>query len=363
LVFISPDFCHQNPLFLLSPFHFSLNSAFYLWSRSAPGDCNPSARFVKIGDMKNNHLFYPTILALTTAVISGTNNFLTKIAVTAVKDPIVFTALKNAIVALFLIGVILALKKRREIKSLNKGQFLKLLAIGVIGGSLPFALFFSGLAQTSAINASLIHKTLFIWVLLLAIPLLKERLTKWQWLGVAAIFGANLLVGGFKGFRYNAGELMILGATLLWAVENIIAKIALRDLSSTLVAGARMAIGSLILLAFVVWRGGGGAVYALNFQQWSWALLTSILLLSYVLTWYTALKHAPATYVATLLVPATLVTNVLSAVFVSRSFSGLQVASSILFVAGAAAMIVFAKNLTCGLASNPSNEKSLFQCS
>ena len=248
--------------------------------------------------MKHSTLFYATVLALGATVVSGASNFLNKIAVTAVKDPIVFTTLKNTIVALFLVGIILALKKWQEIKSLNRNQALKLLAIGVIGGSVPFALFFTGLAQTSAINASLIHKTLFIWVLLLGIPLLKERLTRWQWLGVGAIFGANLLVGGFNGFKYNAGELMILGATILWAIENVIAKIALRDLSSSLVASARMIIGSLILFSFIIWRGGASAVYVLNFQQWGWTILTSVLLLGYVLTWYSALKRAPATYVA-----------------------------------------------------------------
>jgi drug/metabolite transporter (DMT)-like permease len=303
-----------------------------------------------MGGMKHHPLFYPTVLALTAAIISGANNFLTKIAVTAVKDPIVFTTLKNAVVALFLVGIILALKKWREIKTLSKNQTLKLLVIGIIGGSLPFALFFTGLTQTSAINASLIHKTLFVWVLLLGIPFLKERLTKLQWLGIAAIFGANLMIGGFKGFKYNAGELMIIGATVLWAVENIIAKITLRDLSSSLVVGARMIIGSLVLLVFVAWRGGASAVYALNFQQWGWTILTSALLLGYVLTWYTALKHAPATYVATLLVPATLITNILSAVFVTHAFSGSQVVSSLLFAGGAALMVIFAKELSRDLA-------------
>ncbi|MDP2933521.1 MAG: EamA family transporter, partial [bacterium] len=132
----------------------------------------------------------------------------------------------------------------------------------------------------------------------------------------------------------------------------IIAKIALRDLSSSLVVGARMIIGSLVLFLFVIWRGGASAIYVLNFQQWGWTILTSALLLGYVLTWYTALKHAPVTYVATLLVPATLITNVLSAVFVTHVFSGLQVVSSILFVAGAALIITFARNLTRDLAGS-----------
>lgn len=310
--------------------------------------------------MKHSTLFYATILVLATVIISGANNFLTKIAVTAVNDPIVFTTLKNAIVALFLVGIILALKKWREIRTLNKSQALKLLAIGVIGGSVPFALFFTGLIQTSAINASLIHKTLFVWVLLLGIPLLKERLTRWQWLGVGAIFGANLLVGGFKEFKYNAGELMILGATILWAVENIIAKIALRDLSSSLVAGARMIIGSLVLFSFIIWRGGASVIYTLNFQQWGWTVLTSALLLGYVLTWYTALKYAPATYVATLLVPATLVTNILSAVFVTHAFSGGQALSMALFLIGAILVVLFARKTVEQTTATPPLELKRF---
>ena len=217
-------------------------------------------------------IHYATILALITAVISGTNNFLAKIAVTAVKNPILFTTLKNSLVAVLLIGLISGLKKWSEIKTISQRQFLKLLAIGVIGGSVPFVLFFTGLAQTSAINAALIHKTLFIWVLLLALPILKERLSWPQWLGVGAIFSANLFIGGFTGFKYSLGELMILCATILWAIENIIAKKVLQELSSSVVATARMTLGSLLLLLVVLWQGNIGLLAGLNGQQWGWNL-------------------------------------------------------------------------------------------
>jgi len=293
--------------------------------------------------MKNKTLIYATYLAIVTAVISGFSNFLNKIAVTAIKDPVFFTTLKNSIVAIFIIGIILIFKKWREVTRLDKKHLLKLFLIGIIGGSLPFALFFTGLAKTSAINAALIHKTLFIWVLLLAIPILKERLSAIQWLGVSAIFAANLIVGGFIGFNYNSGELMILAATILWAIENVIAKIALKDISALIVAGARMAVGSLILLGFVFVRGGAPAIFALNPEQWLWTLIPAILLMGYVTTWYTALKYAPATYVATLLVPATLVTNVLSAIFITHSFALPQIVSAGLFALGIILMVFFSK--------------------
>lgn len=286
---------------------------------------------------------YATILALSTAVISGTNNFLTKIAVTSVKDPIVFTTLKNTLVAVLLLGIIFAARKFPEIISLNRQQWLKLTAIGAIGGSLPFILYFTGLTQTSALNAGLIHKTLFLWVALFAIPLLKERLTALQWTGIAAIFSANFVIGGFSGFKFNSGELMILTATLLWAVENIIAKYALRDISSLTVAAARMIFGSLILIAVTLWQGNGNVATNLSPEQWGWTILTGALLTGYVLCWYTALKYAPATYVATLLVPATLITNALSAIFITHAFTFELFMSALLFITGTALVIAFAK--------------------
>jgi drug/metabolite transporter (DMT)-like permease len=301
--------------------------------------------------MHRSALITATSLALGTAVISGVTNFLSKISVTVVKDAIVFTTLKNAVVALLLVGIILGAKKWSEIKTLNKRHWLKLIAIGLIGGSVPFALYFTGLTHTSALNASLIHKTMFLWVSLLAIPLLKERMTKWQWVGIGAVAIANLFIGGFQGFKFNTGELMILAATMLWAVENIIAKLALKDISSLTVAGARMVFGSVALIAFLAVRGGAPAVTHLSSAQWGWTLLVSALLFGYVITWYTALKRAPATYVATLLVPATLVTNALTAIFITHTFPLVQIGSALFVTLGAFLMIKFAKPVTV-LASN-----------
>ena len=190
-----------------------------------------------------------TILALSTAIFSGFANFVNKMAMKGVGDPVFFTTLKNSVVAIFLIGIIIFFKKWKEIKGLRKDQLFKLTLIGIIGGSLPFILFFVGLTKIPAINAALIHKTLFIWIALLAIPFLKEKFTNLQWLGVGLIFSANFVIGGFNGFEYGLGELMVLGATMLWAVENIIAKITLRDVSSSVVAGSRMIFGSVILFS------------------------------------------------------------------------------------------------------------------
>ena len=78
--------------------------------------------------------------------------------------------------------------------------------IGVIGGSVPFILFFSGLAMASAPTAAFIHKTLFVWVVVLAVPFLGERL---GWFPIAAL--GVLLAGQFlaappTGVTWGAGR-------------------------------------------------------------------------------------------------------------------------------------------------------------
>ena len=284
-------------------------------------------------------LKYAIGLALTTAVISGTNTFLAKIAVTTISDPVVFTFLKNVVVAVLLIGLFSTVRKRHELKKITKKDVIKLLAIGIIGGSLPFILFFTGLKMIPAVNAVFIHKTLFIWVALLAIPFLKEKVGKLQLFALLLLFGGNLVLFGLPKFTFGTGELMILAATLLWAIENIIAKKALKNLSSTLVASARMVLGSLIIFAIILLQGKTTIMLELSAAQLTWALLTGALLTGYVLTWYTALKYAPATLVASLLIPATFITNALTAIFVTHTLSGPQLLSGLLISWGIVLLI------------------------
>ncbi|MBI3963847.1 MAG: DMT family transporter [Candidatus Kerfeldbacteria bacterium] len=260
----------------------------------------------------------PIALALGTAIISGSSNFLAKIAVTVVKDPVVFTFLKNAVVAVLLLGLLILVTRLKELRTLTRRDWFRLLAIGVIGGGVPFVLFFTGLAASTALTASFIHKTLFLWVAILAVPFLHERIGWVQSAALLLLFLGNYALG-FPHFAFTGAELMILGATILWAVENVIAKVALRNVSSLLVGASRMVIGSAVIFSVVAWQGKTRLLIGLNASQWGWTLLTSALLTGYVLTWYAALKRAPVTLVASLLVPATLVTNVLSAIFITHA--------------------------------------------
>jgi len=215
-----------------------------------------------------------------------------------------------------------------------KANWPVLLAIGVIGGSLPFYLFFQGLTLTNAVTGALIHKTLIFWVALWALPFLKEKISLKQWLALGVIFGSNLVIGGLPQLQWGKGEWMILAATILWAVENIIAKITLKRVAVDVVVGARMILGSLILLLAVVAGGKLELIFKLNSTQWLMTLASIGLLTGYVMTWYRALKLAPVTLVATVLTLATIITNILSGIFITHSLRIELIYQTILLVAG-----------------------------
>lgn len=259
------------------------------------------------------------LFALLTALISGFSIFYNKLVITKGIDPLIFNIIKNGGVALLISTLLITTRQLSQFKKLTAHQWQKLTLIAIVGGSIPFILFFEGLRSVSATNANLIHKTLFIWVAVVAIPILGERLNFWQVAGYVLIAWSNLFIGGFTGFTASTGELMILTATIMWSIENVIAKIALRDIDSNIVAWGRMFLGSLILIMISLIQNKFVLLTRITPGQLIASSGSILLLTGYVLTWYKALKLAPATIVTSVLILATPVTNVFSAVFISHN--------------------------------------------
>ena len=181
---------------------------------------------------------------------------------------------------------------------------------------MPFVLFFEGLSRATATQAAFMHKTLVVWVAILAVVLLKERLGPPHIAAIALVVaGQAWLVGGGLGtVTFGAGEAMILAATLLWAVEVILAKVLLGTLDTRTLAAARMGLGTVVLVGWLAVTGRVGDLLALGSEQWVWAIATGLLLTAYVATWYAALARAQAVDVTAVLVFGAVVTAVIARV-------------------------------------------------
>jgi drug/metabolite transporter (DMT)-like permease len=154
-----------------------------------------------------------------------------------------------------------------------------------------------------------------IWVAILAVPLLGERLRGLQVAAIGTlVVGQAVFGGGLARFRFGAGETLILAATLLWSVEVVLAKRLLREVPPRLVAVWRMAAGAALLVAWVAVSGRWSDLAGLSRTGWTWAAITGVILAGYVGLWFAALALAPAVDVTAVLVVAVVVTGLLNVV-------------------------------------------------
>ncbi|MBT4540473.1 DMT family transporter [Candidatus Woesearchaeota archaeon] len=302
------------------------------------------------------------MFAFFTALVSGFSIFINKFGLKGF-DPFVFTGLKAVVVALFLLSMIFFIGEFRELTKLTKKQWLKLSAIGLFGGSIPFLLFFKGLSITSAASGAFIHKTMFIFVTIGAIIFLREKVNKYFIAGAGLLLIGNALLlnisSSFASAVLTKGNLFILIATLLWATENIISKHVLKELSSRIVAFGRMAFGFGFILLFWIITGRMETAFSTTLPQLTWILLTSAFLFLYVASWYYALQRLKASVATSILLLGSPITTLLSIIFLNSSVTIYQGFGMLLVIAGVvmAVGIVYIKNLVKYFVPVPNSHK------
>jgi len=272
-----------------------------------------------------------------TALVSGISIFLNKYAVGGM-NAFVFTTMKNTFVALLLISLILILGELKNLRKLDFSQWRQLALIGLVGGSVPFLLYFYGLKSTSAINAGFIHKTLFIWVLVFGFLFLKEKINKELIIGAGLLLVGNyILFSKFTAFGW--ADAIILIAVISWGLENVLSKKFLEQSYGRIVAFGRMFFGSIIMLGFLAFTGQLNDISSLNVDQIVWIFVTSVLLFFYVFFYYTGLKYTRVSVAAALLALGQPITAILSMVFSGSAISANDALGFVLIIIGCGIII------------------------
>ena len=274
---------------------------------------------------------------LSAAIISGISIYINKFAVSSV-SPVAFTFMKNAAVALIFLSIIIGLGAFNRLRELSKASWAKLALVGVIGGGIPFILFFKGLALTSAASASFIHKSLFIFVIALSAIFLRQKPSPRIMLAGLALLTGNWLLLKMGNVSFNFGDILILLAALLWAGEFIISKRLLENIKPVELAFGRMFFGSIIILAYVFAFEGGIPLAAFSMSSLTWVAITGAFLFAYVATWYNGLARATPAIAAIVLMLGSPITTLLSA-FSGSPVTVLQWLGLGLIVAGVAVAV------------------------
>ncbi len=114
-----------------------------------------------------------------------------------------------------------------KLRALGPRDWRVLAALGFFGGGLHLAMQWLGLHYTTATSGTLYLSTTPIFILLLAAPLLGERIRRRQWTGVAiSFFGVTLIAtrGDLEGvatLSFNVGDLLALGSMAMWASYTV----------------------------------------------------------------------------------------------------------------------------------------------
>lgn len=278
------------------------------------------------------------LLVFSTAIISGFSVFINKFGV-GISNPNIFAFAKNVVVAIFFTAIVLLFRDRKSLFQLKKKQWAQLVILGLIGGSIPFLLFFKGLAMTSAIQGAFIHKTMFIFVAILAAITLKEKINKNFLIGGLLLLLGNLILLKSFAFSFGLGDGLILLAVLFWTAENVLAKYVLREISGNIVAWGRMFFGAIFILGYLTLIGQSSQLLSLDLVQIKWIAITAALLFGYTLTWYNGLKTVPVSVATTILLFALPITATLTALSTGKAnfeniFSGLLIITGLIVILG-----------------------------
>jgi drug/metabolite transporter (DMT)-like permease len=255
------------------------------------------------------------VLAIAAACVSGVSVFVNSLGVRSFADPVLYTTLKDGLVGLaFLVPLIFSTGLRAEYRRLDTRKWAWLVALALTGGSVPFALFYSGLQISTASTGALINHFQFVLVALLAAAFLKERLRPAVWAGMLVLLIGTVLGTQLDTLQWNAGALLIAGSTILFAIDFVIAKYLLRDLATLTVMTARLTLGTAMLLAFVVATDRWVSPTRLSSSQVAFVLVTGGLLLLFTVTTFAAIRSASVSTVLAIGAAAPLITIALQVV-------------------------------------------------
>ncbi len=293
-----------------------------------------------------NRMLAPGVaLVLLTVVISGVSNFVNFRAVQGTSVD-AWIAVRNGAVALLLIPPALLLGRGTRHRLVRR-EWGYLVVIGLVGGAIPFLLYFHGFQQAAsqggAATASLGYRSLFLVTTVLGVLVLRERVPRRFLPAAGLLLAGNVLLVALTGPVWTDGTAYVLAATGMWAGEYTVSKHLLRTLPARTVGLGRMSFGAAFLLAYLGLSGQAPSVLGFSAADWMALSMSALLLFGFVMTWYAGLRTVDLSLATSLLVLAFPITWVLGVVTARTAFTVEQ--------AVGAASVVLGTGILLGVAS------------
>jgi len=248
--------------------------------------------------------------AFVNAVVSGVSVYVNALGVAHFNNAVVYTTLKNGVSgAVLLVIACLVRSQREKYKRLSVADWGWLLLVAILAGSAGFALYFSGLKLANPVTGSLENHLEFIVVAVLAVALLKERLSASMWAGIGVLTAGVLLSSTLGLLVFNKGTVLMGLSTLIFAAGWVVVKHMLGGrISPMVVMTGELTLGAVLLFAYLAVRGQLGPLGHLDAVQWAYVIGTGLILLVFTATVYAAIRLVRVSAVTAIGTGAPLVT-------------------------------------------------------
>ncbi|MHA1577637.1 MAG: DMT family transporter [Candidatus Thorarchaeota archaeon] len=242
---------------------------------------------------------------LITTVVWASSLIFGKIVYADGMTPIMFVALRYTIAAPFLIILVRFTRSSSASTEILKSKWKIIFVVGLAGPFLSQILQYIGLSMTTAGETLLLLNLTPVFAVIIAVPLLKERVTSEKLGGlILATLGATIIVIGGNSLDYGfdsvrlIGDGMIIFSTLLFAINGIAGKIAVDsvDAISVTLYSTLFAIPFIWLSAGIV--GDLHVLLELSIETWAIMLWVGLVNTALGFTlYYEAMKHIEASIV------------------------------------------------------------------
>jgi drug/metabolite transporter (DMT)-like permease len=265
----------------------------------------------------SNRLIYPLII--TGQLIAGGTFPIAKIAVNSI-EPLTLALLRFGIASIVMMVILVATGR---VKRIERADWMRFIVIGLLAVPLNQLLFLYGLKFTTAGRSALYYGATPIFVFLLAIFYLKEKMTLMKSLGIIASFAgvAIILRGGRLDEGVLFGDFMVILAVIAWAAYTVFGKPLLHKYGSLTVTAYALLIGTLAYLPIGLYPAVKFNYAAVPLSAWLSllyiAIMTSVIAYS---IWYWALARMEASKLAIFQNLQPVFATILSVIMVSENF-------------------------------------------
>lgn len=235
--------------------------------------------------------------------------------------------------------VLFLIIKGQSLFAIERKDIVPFLILGLLNIPLNQYLFFVSIKMTTASNVALAYALSPIFILIISIYFLKEKINLPKAFGVVVAFVGISLILLERGLEFKSeyfiGNLVALLASLAWSVYSTYGKFLILRYGSIYSTFVAMLFGFLLYLPISFLHNDIANIHLIKPIHWSQIIYLAVLTsgIAYLI-WYYAIKRLPASSVGIFSNLQPVFTTILAIIFLNQSISYLYIIGGVLVIGG-----------------------------